>query len=88
MAMKKKKALSESRSPASDDINPLLVYVAYSRADWSETTPWLEENVGEFNKTWYKLGRDAIMYISPNWRGDEYLFLRDEDRALFILKWS
>ena len=86
--MKKKKALSESRSPASDDINPLLVYVAYSRADWSETTPWLEENVGEFNKTWYKLGRDAIMYISPNWRGDEYLFLRDKDRALFILKWS
>ena len=85
--MMKKRALSESRE-SYYDINPLLVYVAYSRADWSDTTPWLEENVGEFNETWYKLGRDAIMFLSPNWRGDEYLFLRDEDRALFILKWS
>ena len=85
--MMKKKALSKSRE-SYYDINPLLVYVAYSRADWSDTTPWLEENVGEFNETWYKLGRDAIMFLSPNWRGDEYLFLRDEDRALFILKWS
>jgi len=87
MAMMKKKALSNSREEVSA-INPQLVYVAYSRADWSDTTPWLEENVGEFNETWYKLGRDAIMFLSPNWRGDEYLFLRDEDRALFILKWS
>lgn len=70
------------------DINPDLVHIVYSRADWADTTPWLEANVGEFNKTWYKLGRDAIMFISSNWRGDEYRFLREEDAAWFKLRWS
>ena len=43
------------------EINPDLVHVVYSRADWGDTTPWLEGNVGAFNQTWYKLGRDPLM---------------------------
>ena len=54
------------------EINPDLVHVVYSRADWADTTPWLEVNVGDFNQTWYKLGRDVIMELSSTWPGDEY----------------
>lgn len=70
------------------EINPDLVHVVYSRADWADTTPWLEVNVGDFNQTWYKLGRDVIMELSSTWPGDEYRFLREEDAMWFKMRWA
>lgn len=71
------------------DINPDLTHVVYSHADYADTTPWLEANVGEFNVHWYKLGRDPLSGFFPvSWPGDEYRFLREEDAALFILRWK
>ena len=70
------------------DINPALTHVVYSFADWADTTPWLEANVGEFNVHWYKLGRDIIYGVAIGWPGDEYRFLRESDAAWFKLRWA
>lgn len=71
------------------DINPELTHVVYSRADWADTTPWLEANVGEFNVDWYKLGRDPMSGLFPeSWPGDEYHFRREQDAAWFKLRWA
>jgi hypothetical protein len=70
------------------EINPKLIHVVYSRADWEETTPWLEANVGKFNETWYKLGRDILVGYAVGWPGDEYRFLREQDAAWFALRWA
>lgn len=70
------------------DINPLLKHIVYSHADWWDTTPWLEANVGEFNQTWYKLGRDIGGVLGGMRKGDEYRFLREQDAVLFMLKWA
>ena len=71
------------------EINPALIHVVYSRADWADTTPWLEANVGEFNKTWYKLGGDILAgSFLAAWPGDEYRFLRESDAAWFKLRWA
>ena len=70
------------------EINPDLVHVVYSRADWADTTPWLETNIGQFNQTWYKLGRDPIMAMHSTWPGDEYRFLRESDAMWFQLRWA
>jgi hypothetical protein len=62
------------------DINPVLTHVIYSRADYADTIPWLEANVGEFNVDWYKLGRDPMSGLFPeSWPGDEYHFRREQD---------
>ena len=64
-------------------------HVIYSRADWADTQPWLEANIGEFNVTWYKLGRDPMAGLFPiSWPGDEYRFLREADAAWFRLRWA
>lgn len=70
------------------EINPDLVHVVYSRADWADTTPWLETNIGQFNETWYKLGRDPLVGFAIGWPGDEYRFLRESDAMWFRLRWS
>lgn len=70
------------------EINPDLVHVVYSRADWGDTTPWLEGNVGAFNQTWYKLGRDPLMAMHSTWPGDEYRFLHEQDAMWFKMRWA
>jgi len=70
------------------EINPALIHVVYSRADWADTVSWLEDNVGQFNETWYKLGQDLVYGVIVGWPGDEYRFLRESDAAWFKLRWA
>jgi len=68
--------------------NRRFPHVVFSRADWDDTTPWLETNVGRFNQDWYKLGRDIVFGIAVGWPGDEYRFRRAEHAMWFKLQWS
>lgn len=69
------------------EINSNLSYMAKINCDWPAAQAWCEENVGEFNVDWYKLGIDPAASLfgdtTTTW------FFKDEEKMLlFLLKWS
>lgn len=69
------------------EINPDLKYMIRIECDWVAAQDWCNENVGEFDVDWYKLGIDpaASLYgdYTTTW------FFKDEEKMfLFALKWA
>jgi len=69
--------------------NEELTLPAYTTHDWTEVQQWCNDNIGVWNKTWYKLGMDpATLAFSYRGHVDTYFFKNEQDRILFILRWS
>lgn len=55
---------------------------------WFTIQEWCEQNIGEFNQTWYKLGIDlADSYIHGRTLSVWY-FKHERDATAFALKWA
>lgn len=53
-----------------------------------EVEPWLEANIGEFDRDWYRLGSDIASGVM-GWNAFDIYRFRDEQSAiLFQLRWS
>ena len=62
-------------------------YVEYTSHPWPEVCAWCEQNIGEFDQDWYKLGEDiAAQSIMTDYKST-YLFKREQDVLLFRLRW-
>jgi hypothetical protein len=63
-------------------------YLCYTSHDWLEVTEWCRQNIGEFDRDWYKLGEDiAAQSIYSDYKST-YMFRREQDAVLFKLRWS
>jgi hypothetical protein len=63
-------------------------YVCYTGAHWSEVQVWCEQNIGEYDRDWYKLGEDiAAQSIYTDYKST-YMFRDERHAVLFKLKWT
>jgi|LakMenE18May11ns_1017448.scaffolds.fasta_scaffold9898924_6 hypothetical protein len=57
--------------------------------DHTEVVPWLETNIGQFDREWYRYGTDIAQGIVAGVPLYDYYRFRDEQAAmLFILRWT
>ena len=70
------------------DINPELIHKVSISCDWTKAAAWCEENVGEFNQDWYKLGIDPLSGFRDGDPISEWCFKRERDAIMFVLRWS
>ena len=57
--------------------------------DHREVMPWLETNIGQFDREWYRYGTDIAQGIVagvPLY--DYYRFCDEKAATLFLLRWS
>ena len=70
------------------EFEDLFPYECRTRHPYDQVVPWLEANVGEFDREWYRLGTDIASGVT-GWDPCDYYRFRDEQAAvLFGLKWS
>ena len=63
-------------------------HVCYTGSPWPEVVAWCEQNIGKYDRDWFKLGEDpAAMSIYTDYKST-YLFRREQDAVLFKLRWS
>jgi hypothetical protein len=68
-------------------MNPKLIYPAVTNHPYIEVEQWCLDNIGEWNKTWYKLGQDIAM-VAMGFNESQYYFADEKSAVLFKLKWS
>jgi len=63
-------------------------HVCYTSHDWLEVTEWCRQNIGEFDRDWYKLGEDiAAQSIYTDYKST-YMFRDERHAVLFRLRWE
>jgi hypothetical protein len=69
------------------EINPALIYEAYTDHPWPEVVEWCEQNVGNWNEGWHREPQD-IAAVTVGYNKTRYFFKTEQDRTMFILKWG
>lgn len=70
-------------------VNPNLKYkVVIYQNNWSLVEQWCAENVGEFDRDWYKLGIDPAAFFTDGRIESIWYFARETDATAFSLKWA
>lgn len=63
-------------------------HVCYTSHPWPEVVEWCEQNIGKYDRDWFKLGEDpAAMSIYTDYKST-YLFRKEQDAVLFKLRWE
>ena len=80
--------LGRDRGKALSDLQDLFPYECTTRHPYDQVVPWLESNIGEFDREWYRYGTDIASGVT-GWDPCDYYRFRDEQAAvLFRLRWS
>lgn len=67
----------------------LFPYECQTRSPYEQVVPWLQVNIGEFDREWYRYGTDIAQGIVAGMPLYDVYRFRDEQAAvLFELKWS
>jgi len=61
--------------------------VSISTIDWQSVETWCDDNIGRFNKDWYKLGLDPLDLLHGISRTVWY-FKKEQDAMFFKLRWQ
>ena len=73
-------------------MNPKLIHKVIIQNDhWHLAQEWCEQNIGEFNDTWYKLGIDPLeTMMRPIGAKMQtvWYFQNEKDAMMFKLRWS
>ena len=70
-------------------MNPELTHeVIIYNNDWHLVQAWCEQNVGEFDHTWYKLGIDPLTQLFERRTKTVWYFRYEKDALMFKLKWA
>jgi hypothetical protein len=68
--------------------DPDWPWVCYTSAHWHDVVAWCEQNIGKFDRDWYKLGEDiAAQSIMTDYKST-YLFRDERHAVLFRLRWA
>lgn len=68
-------------------MNENLKYRAVTTHPYVEVEEWCVENIGEWDKDWYKLGIDPLAWTMGD-HESEWWFADEKSAVLFKLKWS
>ena len=63
-------------------------YVCYTGANWPDVVAWCEQNIGEFDQDWYKLGEDIMAQSIYTDYKSTYMFRDERHAVLFKLRWE
>jgi hypothetical protein len=63
-------------------------HICYTSHAWPEVCAWCEQNIGKFDRDWYKLGEDIMAQGIMTDYKSTYMFRREQDAVLFQLRWS
>lgn len=61
--------------------------VKVCRDDWPDMQQWCQENIGEFDRDWYKLGIDP-MAVFIGGAETTWYFKQEKHAVLFLLRWA
>ena len=69
--------------------HPDLPYrVILHNKDWASAQAWCDENIGQFDQDWYKLGIDPLEALkSTEPVRTVWFFRRESDAVAFSLRW-
>lgn len=56
--------------------------------DREQVEPWLEANIGKFDRDWYRLGLDIAAGVMGWEMFDIYRFRDEQSAIMFRLRWS
>ena len=70
-----------------DDLESRFPWACQTRYPYWEVVEWVEDNIGTFDRDWYRYGRDIASGVT-GWSPDLYRFAREQDAVLFQLRWS
>lgn len=69
-----------------------LQYKGQTAAKYPEVQNWCEQNCGEFDVDWSRLGRDPMSDVFARATGepvkDTYYFATEKMLTMFLLKWG
>jgi hypothetical protein len=69
-------------------MNPALKYqVIIHNNDWHLAQEWCQQNIGEFDQDWYKLGIDPMSSMFDQKIQSVWYFRDETDAVMFSLKW-
>jgi hypothetical protein len=64
-------------------------YTCYTSSPYPEVQEWCKNNIGEFDRDWYKLGEDIMaMSTHPYTYKSTYMFKDERHAVLFMLRWQ
>ena len=66
----------------------LIHKVTIYNDEWHLAQEWCEQNIGEFNDTWYKLGIDPVSSLFYDKVESVWYFKNESDAVLFKLRWA
>lgn len=61
-------------------------HITIIEPDWSIVQDWCSCYIGDFDKDWYKLGIDPLMWINGDTRST-WFFKEEKHVILFKLRW-
>jgi len=71
------------------EMNSELTYTATTRYYWYSVEMWCVENIGGWNRDWYRVHSDMAEFIDGNNPTSEtYYFRTGEQAILFALRWA
>lgn len=71
------------------EFQDIFPYECTTRYPYDQVVPWLESNIGEFDREWYRYGTDIAQGIVAGVPLCDYYRFRDAEAAvLFRLRWS
>ena len=73
---------------SAEHIESRFPYKCVTHYPYLQVTPWAEENIGQFDRDWYRLGSDIVNGLLGEPQRDEYLFRDERHAVLFRLRWS
>ena len=69
-------------------MNPILVYEATTDEAYPEVEAWCLENIGDWNEDWVRIRHDIAAVLGAGDRKQRYFFRTEQDKTMFILRWS
>lgn len=62
--------------------HPVTISLPAQSEAWEQPIEWCQRHVGNYQASWW------VTPCKPNIHHDTYWFVREQDAALFALKWS
>ena len=69
-------------------MNPLLIYEATTVEAYPEVEVWCNNHVGEWDIDWVRERHDIAAVLGAGDRKQRYFFRTEQDKTMFILRWS
>ena len=71
-----------------NETDPQWPFVCQTRHPYPQVQALCEQNIGEFDRDWYKLGEDITAQFLNTHYQSTYMFKLEKHAVLFRLRWA